>query len=146
MATHSNILAWEIQWTDEPDRLNPWGHKESDTTERLSLFFFQNSFQTLVSSRLSDDNSNCKVSYPIHGVPRWLSGKEPTSQCRRHGFNPCIRKIPWRRKWQPIPVLLPGKSHRQTSLVGYGPQHGKRAGYGLVTKQQQQHLTHTLFQ
>jgi hypothetical protein len=30
-------------------------------------------------------------------------------------------KIPWRRKWQPTPVLLPGKSHGQRSLVGYSP-------------------------
>ena len=27
----------------------------------------------------------------------------------------------WRRKWQPTPVLLPGKSHGQRNLVGYGP-------------------------
>ena len=37
----------------------------------------------------------------------------PTNQCRRHGFNPWIRKIPWRRKWQPTQVFLPGKSRRQ---------------------------------
>ena len=30
-----------------------------------------------------------------------------------------IRKIPWRRKWQPTPVFLPGESHRQRSLAGY---------------------------
>ena len=47
--------------------------------------------------------------------------KESTCQCRRHGFNPCIRKTPWRRKWQPTPVFLPGKSHRQRSLVGCSP-------------------------
>ena len=36
MATHSNILAWKILWTEEPGRLySPWGCKESDTTERL---------------------------------------------------------------------------------------------------------------
>ena len=35
-----------------------------------------------------------------------------------HRFNPWIRKIPWRRKWQPTPVFLLGKSHRQRSLVG----------------------------
>ena len=40
------------------------------------------------------------------GLPRWLSGKEPGSQCRRHGCDPWIRKIPWRRKWQPTPVFL----------------------------------------
>ena len=35
MATHSNILAWRIPWTEEPGRLSPWGHRESDKTERL---------------------------------------------------------------------------------------------------------------
>ena len=43
-------------------------------------------------------------------------------QCRRCRFHPWVRKFPWRRKWQPIPVFLPGKSHRQRSLVGYRPQ------------------------
>ena len=32
-------------------------------------------------------------------------------RCRRHGFNPWVGKIPWRRKWQPITVFLPGESH-----------------------------------
>ena len=32
-----------------------------------------------------------------------------------------FRKIPWRRKWQPTPVLLPGESHGGRSLVGYSP-------------------------
>ena len=44
----------------------------------------------------------------------WLSGKESTCQCRRLGFNPWVRKVPWRRKWQPTPVFLPGKSHGQS--------------------------------
>jgi len=35
------------------------------------------------------------------------------------GFNPWVRKISWRRKWQPTPVFLPGKSHGQWNLVGY---------------------------
>ena len=30
-------------------------------------------------------------------------------------------KIPWRRKWQPTPVFLPGKSHGQRNLAGYSP-------------------------
>ena len=37
VATHSSILAWKIPWTEEPGRLHPWGHKEPDTTERLSI-------------------------------------------------------------------------------------------------------------
>ena len=36
MATHSSILIWEIPWTEEPGRLQSWGRKELDTTERLT--------------------------------------------------------------------------------------------------------------
>ena len=57
-------------------------------------------------------------------LPWWLSGKESVCQCRRGKrcrFDPWVRKIPWRRKWQPTPVFLPGESHGQRSLVGYNP-------------------------
>ena len=37
------------------------------------------------------------------------------------GFYPWVRKIPWRRKWQPTPVFLPGESHGRRSLVGSSP-------------------------
>ena len=42
MATHSSILAWRIPWTELPGGYSPWNHKESDTTEQLtvSLSFF----------------------------------------------------------------------------------------------------------
>ena len=56
------------------------------------------------------------------GLSRWLSGKESACQsrrCKRHGFDPSVGKITWSRKWQPTPVLLPGKFHGQRSLVGY---------------------------
>ena len=43
-------------------------------------------------------------------------------------------KIPWRRKWQPTPVILSGKSHGQRSLVGYSPWGYKRAKHNLTTK------------
>ena len=70
----------------------------------------------------------------------WLSGKESTCQCRRCkrlGFHPWVRKIPWRRAWQPAPVFLPGESHGQRSLGDYSPWNRKRVGCDLVTKQQQ---------
>ena len=54
-------------------------------------------------------------------LPRWLSGKESACQCRRCGFNPWVRKIPWRRKWQPTLIFLPGKFHGQRSLAGFNP-------------------------
>ena len=55
------------------------------------------------------------------GLPRWLSGKESACQCRKLRFHPWVRKIPWRRKWLPTPLFLPGKSHGQRSLEGYSP-------------------------
>ena len=64
------------------------------------------------------------------GLPWWLSGKEPTCQCRRRGFDPWVGKIPWRRKWQPTPVFLPGESPGQRSLVCWTH---KRVGHSLTT-------------
>ena len=55
----------------------------------------------------------------------WLSGKASTvlnCQYKRCRFHPWVEKIPWRRKWQPTPVFLPGKSHRQRSLMSYSPE------------------------
>ena len=48
-------------------------------------------------------------------------GKSICLQCGRPRFDPWVGKIPWRRKWQPTPVLLPGESHGWKSLVGYNP-------------------------
>ena len=61
--------------------------------------------------------------HTIHslGLSMWFKGKESTCQCRRHGFSPWVGKIPWRRAWQTIPVLLPGESHGQRILVCYWP-------------------------
>ena len=55
-------------------------------------------------------------------LPKWLSGKEAACQCRRckrHGFDPWVRKILCSRTWQLSPVYLPGKFHGQRSLAGY---------------------------
>ena len=46
---------------------------------------------------------------------------------RETWFNPWVGKIPWRRKWQPTPVLLPGKSNGQRSLVGYSSRGSKES-------------------
>ena len=59
----------------------------------------------------------------LSGFPGAASGKEPSCQCRRHRkceFSPWVGKISWRRVWQPTSVFLPGESHGQNSLVGYG--------------------------
>ena len=55
------------------------------------------------------------------GFPGGTSDKESACQHRRLRFDPWVRKISWRMKWQPTPVFLPGESHGQRSLVGDGP-------------------------
>ena len=73
-------------------------------------------------------------------LPRFVvgtSGKEPTCQCRRckrHGFDPWVGKIPWRRAWQPTPAFLLEKSH------GRGAWRATVCG---VPKSQTQLSTHT---
>ena len=62
-------------------------------------------------------------------LPRGLSGKESACQCKRHRFDPWFGKIPSRRKSQPTPVFLPGKSHGQRSLEGYSPWGRERVRY-----------------
>ena len=57
----------------------------------------------------------------FHTLPWWLRRWSICLQCGRPGFKPCVGKISWRRKWQPTPVFLPGKSHGWRSLVGYSP-------------------------
>ena len=55
------------------------------------------------------------------GFPGGATGKEPASQYRtykRHGFDPSVGNIPWRRGWQPTAVFLPGESHGQSGLAG----------------------------
>jgi len=48
-------------------------------------------------------------------------GSDGKASAYNAGDNSWVGKIPWRRKWQPTPVFLPGKSHGWRSLVGYSP-------------------------
>ena len=68
------------------------------------------------------------------GLLWWLRGKESTCQCRRHRFDPWVRKTPWRRKWQPVLVFLPGKSHGQENLADYSPWGRERVLHSSVAQ------------
>ena len=60
--------------------------------------------------------------------PGGASGKELTCQyrrCKRCGFNPWVRKIPWRRAWEPTPIFLPGESHGKRNPADYSPWRSK---------------------
>ena len=75
----------------------------------------QNAWMSMLQSR------NCALivlGCHMLGLSWWLNGKESACQCKRRRrcwFDPWVRKILWRRKWQPDPVFLPGKSHGQRS-------------------------------
>ena len=73
--------------------------------------------------------------------PGGTSGKELPCQCRRSkrlGFDPWVRKIPWRRAWQPTPVFSPEESHGQRSLAGYSL-------WGHKESDTAERLTHTSY-
>ena len=90
-------LPTPVFWPGEFRELyRPWGCKESDTTERLSL-------QTQVALEVNDPPANAGDIRDVRDTGLWVS------------------EIPWRRKWQPTPGLLPGESHGQRSLAGYSP-------------------------
>ena len=77
---------------------------------------------------------------PSSRLPRWRGSKERACQCRTHqrcGFDPWVRKIPWRKKCQLTAVFLPGKCHGWRSLVGCSP-------WGLKESDTTEHA-HTLY-
>ena len=69
-------------------------------------------------------------------LSKWLSGKESACQCRRLRFDPWVGEMPWWRKWQHIPVFLPGESQGQRSLVGYNPWGRKESDTAEHTRRQ----------
>ena len=56
------------------------------------------------------------------GFPDGSDRNESACNARDPEFDPWVRKIPWRREWQPSPVFLNGESHGQRSLVGCSPR------------------------
>ena len=83
----------------------------------------------------------CLSFFIISGFPDG-SGKESICQCRRlkrHRFDPWVGKIPWRRKWQPTPIFLPGEPREQRSRMGYSPK-------GLKESDTTEHLSTSKYQ
>ena len=84
---------------------------------------------------LTDGTHHLDQDIHDYRLPRWLSGKKSACQCRSCGPDPWVGKIPWRRKWQPILVRLPGNFHSQRSLVGYSPWDSKEHTHISITPQ-----------
>ena len=113
MATHSSILARRIPGTGKLGGLSSMGsHRVGHNWSDLAAGIWKEKPQALLVE-----------GKPVHWLdfPGGASDKEPACQCRKCGFDPWVRKIPWRKVWQPTPVFLPGKSLGQRSLAGYSP-------------------------
>ena len=95
MATHSSILAWRIPWTEEPGSYSPWGHKESDATERPHFHFVFRS----------------QVAQTVERLPTMQE-----TQVQSLG-----REDPLEKEMATTPVLLHRESYGWRSLVGYSP-------------------------
>ena len=67
-----------------------------------------------------------------NGLPWWLRWERICLQSRRPRFDPSVRKIPWRREWQPNPVFLPGESHGQRSQASL-VQGSQKVGHDWMT-------------
>ena len=68
--------------------------------------------------------------FSVSPLPTWFARWRIYMLCRRPRrcrFDPWVRKMPWRRKWQSTPVFLPGKSHGQRSLAVYSPRGRKES-------------------
>ena len=96
---------------------------------KMNLLYWNGLTNHLSTWTLKLRSPKQRGSSPKPGLPWRLSGKQSACWCRRHGFNPWVGKIPWKRKWQPTPVFLLGESHGQRSLAGYGPWGRKRVGH-----------------
>ena len=110
------------------------GRTESDTTEAtqqqqqqhdVRLFNqekrVKKAFSVLIRNKLHQPKNFCYSLHLLLGFPGGAEVKSVCLQCGRSGFDPWVRRIPWRRKWQPTPVFLLGESHGWRSLVGYSP-------------------------
>ena len=117
MAIHSSTLAWEIPWTEEPDRLQSMGSQRVRHNWATSISFFL-SFVLNISVNIyyiSSRHTNTHIAKNTRkkGFPGGTSGKEPACQYwrrKRYGFNSSVGKVPWRRKWDSTAVFLPGES------------------------------------
>ena len=75
--------------------------------------------RTFTDRTFFDSWGFCSWGFPSDSVV-----KNPPSmqETQTSGFNPWVRKIPWRRAWKPAPVFLPGESQGHRNLRGYSPQ------------------------
>ena len=97
-------------------------------------------YEFIYLRRINKQNWNMVLIAEIRDFPGGTSGKEPTCQCRRlkrPGFHPWVGKIPWRKKWQPSPVFLPGISPCTEEPGGLPSMRSQRVRQDWATEHKQ---------
>ena len=104
-----------LQFLCKLTSIHTWINHFIDLKYLLSLYIL---FNDCKNQAFPWKNDVCIDVWSNRGFPGGSDDKESTCQRRRHRFNPWFGKIPWRRKWQPTQVFLPGEFHGQRSLMG----------------------------
>ena len=149
-ATHSSILVWKISWTKKPGGLQSMGSQKGGHNWATNTHTTQWTWDWASSGRwwrtgksgLLQSMGSKRVEQDLvseqQQTPKVFLGdsvvKNPPARAGDAGSIPGSGKIPRRRKWQPTPVFLPGKSHGQRRLVGYSQWGRKRVRHDWVTK------------
>ena len=136
-------IPWRRKWQPNtavfhgqrsPPGCNQWGRKESNMTKHThththtqdlradadsinSLMLLKTGYRTVYSLYECLSKGYTPIDTSFKRFPDSSDGRV-YPQCWRPGFDSSVGKNPWRRKWQPIPIFLPGKSHGWRSLVG----------------------------
>ena len=136
MAIHSSTIAWKIPWTEELVSYSPWGHKESDTTERLHFHFHVSvqfsSVQSLSWVQLCDPMNRSMPGLPVHHqLPEFtqthvhrgsdaIQSSHPLSSPFPPAPNPSQRqsllhesalRMRWPKYWSFSFSIIPSKEH-----------------------------------
>ena len=111
-----------LSWVGCCCLLMDWRSQNSLRKKCSEIQIFFSCLKPYFSSLKVKGRRKFQTPFLVKGIlPWWLRQLSVCLQCGRPGFDPWVGKIPWRRKWQSTPVLLPGKFHGQRSLVGYSP-------------------------
>ena len=131
---------------------SPWGHKESDATERLNwtddnctFNFSRNCYSKWLYH--FTQNFSSSTSSPTFGTAHafyWASlvaqSVRNRPACGRPGFDSWVGKIPWRKAWKPTPVFFPRKSPWTEEPGGLQSMGSQRVGHNWATKHSTAHV------
>ena len=143
MATHSSILAWRIlidrgAWCATVHRVIKSGTWLKVTWHTCTPYIcVVLHYKKLISFWQSLRRKYIKI-YTEINISRVAQRIKNLPAVQETGFDPCVRKIPWRRKWKPTSIFLPRELHGQRSLVGYSP-------WDCNKLDMTEWLTHTLY-